>query len=332
MLVVRTKLTAEEIMLEAKRVLNVEAEAIQSLQKNINADFVRAIELLFNCKGKIIVSGMGKSGQIARKISSTLSSTGSPSVYLHPAESSHGDLGIISHDDLVIAISYGGESSELSDLVSFTARKGIPLIGITGNSKSTLAKASTVLVNVNVPIEACPLGLAPTSSTTATLAMGDALAMSLLKLRGFKEADFAELHPGGKLGRKLITRVRDLMHTGKDLPLISENMPIREALPVMASGVRGVVGVTNSSGFLCGVLTDGDIRRQLTKGNPLDESVKNLMGKTPKTISEDELAEKALYKMEELSIQCLFVVESSSAGLKPLGIIHFQDILKAKIV
>jgi arabinose-5-phosphate isomerase len=320
------------IVAEAIRVLDIEAQEILALKKKINHDFVKAVELVIGCKGKVIVSGIGKSGQVARKISSTLSSTGTPSVYLHPAETSHGDLGVISNDDLVIAISYGGESAELSDLLSFVTRKNIALIGMTGNPESSLGKASNVILNIHVSTEACPMGLAPTSSTTATLAMGDALAMAVLKVRGFKESDFAELHPGGKLGRKLLTRVKDLMHTGDDVALVNQDLPLREILPVMARGVRGVVGVIDQKGFLIGAVTDGDIRRRLLKSNPLDDVVKNVMSSNPKVISPEELAEKALNQMEKLSLQCLFVGDSAKEGTKPVGIIHFQDILKAKII
>lgn len=327
-----TKLSKDTILSEAIRVFEVEAKEINSLREKINDQFVKAVEMVIGCKGKVIVSGIGKSGQVGRKISSTLSSTGTPSVYLHPAETSHGDLGVIATGDLVLAISYGGESTELTDLLSFVARKEIPLIGMTGNTDSSLGKASDVVLDIQVSTEACPMGLAPTSSTTATLVMGDALAMAVLKVRGFKETDFAELHPGGKLGRKLLTRVKDLMHTGDDVALVSGEMPLREILPVMARGVRGVVGVVDKNGFLIGAVTDGDIRRRLLKSNPLDDVVKNVMSSNPKTIGQDELAEKALNQMEKLSLQCLFVADSSKEGTKPVGIIHFQDILKAKII
>ncbi len=327
-----TKVSREEIIAEAQRVLEIEAQSIQQLRSRLDENFYKAVNEVYACKGKVIVSGIGKSGQVGRKISSTLSSTGTPSVYIHPSESSHGDLGVIGADDLVWAISYGGESNELGDLLSFVARKGITLIGMTGNPSSTLGKASDILLNVNITTEACPLGLAPTSSTTATLAMGDALAMAVLKVRGFKESDFAELHPGGKLGRKLLTRVKDLMHTGQDVALVKGDLPLREILPVMARGVRGVVGVVDNNGNLIGVVTDGDIRRRLSSSNPLDEVVQSVMSSNPKTIGPDELAEKALNQMEKLSLQCLFVANSAKDGTKPVGIIHFQDILKAKII
>ncbi len=322
----------EDILAEAIRVLDIEAQAISNLRQRIDENFFKAVELISSCKGKVIVSGIGKSGQVGRKISSTLSSTGTPSVYLHPAETSHGDLGVIGNGDLVLAISYGGESTELSDLLAFVTRKEIPLVGMTGNKNSSLGKAADIVLDIHVSAEACPMGLAPTSSTTATLVMGDALAMSVLKVRGFKESDFAELHPGGKLGRKLLTRVKDLMHTEDDLALVGADLPLREILPVMARGVRGVVGVIDEKGVLIGAVTDGDIRRRLLRSNPLDDLVKNVMSSNPKTIGRDELAEKALTQMEKLSVQCLFVTDSAKEGIKPVGIIHFQDILKAKII
>ncbi|OQW47216.1 MAG: D-arabinose 5-phosphate isomerase [Proteobacteria bacterium SG_bin7] len=324
--------TRNSIISEAIRVLEIESREISALCERVDDSFVKAVEMISVCKGKVIVSGIGKSGQVGRKISSTLSSTGTPSVYLHPAETSHGDLGVISSGDLVLAISYGGESTELNDLLAFVTRKEIPLIGMTGNKNSSLGKASDVILNIHVSSEACPMGLAPTSSTTATLAMGDALAMSVLKVRGFKESDFAELHPGGKLGRKLLTRVKDLMHTGDDVALVGADLPLREILPVMARGVRGVVGIIDRKGFLIGAVTDGDIRRRLLKSNPLDDVVRNVMSSDPKTVGQDELAEKALTQMEKLSLQCLFVTDSAKDGVKPVGIIHFQDILKAKII
>lgn len=324
--------TKNSIIAEALRVLEIEAQEINALRERVDESFVKAVEMISSCKGKVIVSGIGKSGQVGRKISSTLSSTGTPSIYLHPAETSHGDLGVISGGDLVLAISYGGESTELSDLLAFVARKEIPLIGMTGSKNSSLGKAADIVLDIHVNTEACPMGLAPTSSTTATLAMGDALAMSVLKVRGFKESDFAELHPGGKLGRKLLTRVKDLMHKGDEVALVNADLPLREILPVMARGVRGVVGVIDAKGLLIGAVTDGDIRRRLLKSNPLDDVVKNVMSSNPKTIGQEELAEKALTHMEKLSVQCLFVTDSAKEGTKPVGIIHFQDILKAKII
>jgi len=231
-------------LVEANRVLDIEARAIVALKSRLGDEFVQAVTLLAESTGKIVVTGMGKSGQIGRKIASTFSSTGTPSVFLHPAESSHGDLGMLSQNDVIIAISYGGEAVELKDILNFAARKGIPVIGLTGKVDSSLAIASKVVLNIGVSEEACPLGLAPTASSTATLALGDALAMCLLKRRGFREEDFAEFHPGGKLGRRLLTRVEDVMHIGEGFPVVRPDTSMREVIALMTrKEVRGVAGI-----------------------------------------------------------------------------------------
>ena len=326
------QLTAANVKDEAVRVLKIEARAITALAERIDDEFLRAVFLINNCSGKLIVSGIGKSGQVARKISSTFSSTGTPSVFLHPSESSHGDMGVIAEGDLVVAISYGGESTELNHLVGYLVRKGISLIGITGNPQSTLGKASNVLLNVKVEVEACPLNLAPTASTTATLAMGDALAMAVLKVKGFKESDFAELHPGGSLGRKLLTRVRDLMHTAKAMPLVKASASVIDVLSLMTDGeVRGVAGVVDDKNELIGVITDGDVRRRLRKSSsPLSDSAKDIMSTNPKLIAADELAEKAVLIMDKMGIQFLFAYEAA-APMKPVGVLRMHDLLSAKI-
>ncbi len=316
---------------EARRVLKIEAESILELIERLDDKFETAVDLVCSCEGKLVVAGMGKSGHVGRKIAATLSSTGTPAVFLHPAESSHGDLGLVSENDSLLVISYGGGSQELNDLITFASRKGIPLIAMTGNPESQLAKASTVTLDISVKEEACPLKLAPTSSSTATLALGDALAMAALKKKGFKEEDFAEFHPGGKLGRRLLTRVRDIMHDNGGLPVVKDTDTMVTVVGTMTGGdVRGVAGVTNSEGQLIGVITDGDIRRNLEKNkNPLDSSVKDLMSSQPKTIDPNELAVKALFIMEQFSIQSLFVVNPENQ--KPEGLIHLQDLIKAKI-
>lgn len=319
---------------EAGRVLEIEAKAIELLRARLGEPFVKAVDILSACGGKVVVTGMGKSGHVGRKIASTMSSTGTPAVFLHPAESSHGDLGVVSQGDVIIAISYGGETPELQDVLKYCARKGLPLIAITGKVGSTLGKAASVTLDVNVEMEACPLNLAPTASSTATLALGDALAMCLLKRRGFKEEDFAEYHPGGSLGRRLLTRVEDVMHTGDALPVVGLENGMREVLALMTKKeVRGVAGVVDDSGALVGVITDGDIRRRLEKsGNPLDDKAKDLMSRNPKTVDAGELAEKALFMMEQFSIQTLFVVRRSSPQpTKPVGLLHLQDLLRAKL-
>ncbi len=319
---------------QGARVLEIEARAIHHLRDRLDQNFVKALDILQNCKGKVVFTGMGKSGHVARKIASTMSSTGTPAVFLHPAESSHGDLGLITEGDVVIAISYGGEALEMQDVLKFAARKGLQVIGITGKAKSTLAQSSNVVLDVSVEEEACPLGLAPTASTTATLALGDAIAMCLLKRRGFKEEDFAEYHPGGSLGRRLLTRVEDVMHTGEGLPIVKPETAMRDVLAVMTKKeVRGVAGVVNEAGSLIGVITDGDIRRCLEKShNPLGDKAQDIMSKNPKTVDAVELAEKASFMMEEFAIQSLFVVRRSSAQpTQPIGLLHFQDLLKAKL-
>lgn len=324
----------ERILEQAKKVLEIESKAITDSVRFLNADFVRAAEWIFQCKGKLVVTGMGKSGQIARKLASTFSSTGTPAIYLHPAESSHGDLGIISENDIVLALSYGGESYELNTIVTFATRKGIRLIAMTGNLNSSLARAAQAVISVAVEKEACPLNLAPTASTTTTLAMGDALAMSVLLLKGFTTEEFAQYHPGGSLGFKLLTRVKDLMHVGDALPLVSLDMEIRSVLSIMTHrDVRGCAGVVDANGDITGVVTDGDIRRRLEKNqNPLDGKAKDLMTLNPRTIDASELAEKALFMMEEFRIQMLFVLDkASTTPKKPIGLLHLQDLIKAKI-
>ena len=319
---------------EAQRVLQVEAQAIQSLMDRLDSTFTQAIDLILQVQGKVIFTGMGKSGIIAKKIASTLTSTGTPAVFLHPAESSHGDLGVVATGDLVVAISYGGETPELAPIVHYCARKDIPIIVMTGHRNSSLARSARVVLDVSVKEEACPLGLAPTASTVVTLALGDALAMVLLRRRGFSPEDFAEYHPGGSLGRRLLTRVRDVMHFGDALPIVHKQTEMRKVVALMtAKEVRGVVGVVDEQECLVGIITDGDIRRCLEKNaNLLDQMAGELMSRNPKTIDGAELAEKALFTMEQFTIQTLFVVDRDSSNpLRPVGLVHLQDLLRAKI-
>ena len=318
---------------EARRVLRMEAQSILDAVERLGQTFTDAAQLLLNCEGKVIVTGIGKSGLVGRKIASTLSSTGTPSLFLHPAESAHGDLGVITDKDVVLAISYSGESSELETILSFTTRKSIPVISMTSQPDSTLGKAG-LFIDVSVKEEACPLGLAPTSSTTVSLALGDALAMAVLRKRGFKREDFAEFHPSGRLGRKLLTRVSDLMHAGESMPVVEESAPMTEVLSLMTGKeVRGVAGVVGSDKSLLGIITDGDIRRRLEKDNkPFTETAKEMMNKNPKTIDSSEFAEKALFLMEQFQIQNLFVTDKSSDQPNaPVGLIHLQDLLKANV-
>lgn len=322
-----------DIREQAKKVLAIEAQAVAALNSRIDDQFIQAVNAIFDCKGKLIATGIGKSGIIARKIASTFSSTGTPAVFLHPAESSHGDLGMMSPEDIILVLSYRGEADELNAILNFASRKGIKIIALTGSQDSRLGRSANFLIDCSVSTEACPLNLAPTASTTAALAMGDALAMSVLIKRGFKAEDFAEYHPGGSLGRKLV-KIRDVMHSGDALPIVSTNTPMKTVISVMtAKEVRGAAGVLNEKEELVGVITDGDLRRRLEKEqNPLDGEAKEIMTLNPKTIDAEEIAEKALFIMEEFRIQMLFVTDiQSDKPRKPVGIIHLQDLLKFKI-
>lgn len=318
---------------EAKRVLAIEAQAVAALGPRIDDKFLEAVEIVFGCRGKVVTTGIGKSGIIARKLASTFSSTGTPSLFLHPAESSHGDLGVVGSDDVIVVFSYRGEAEELNAILNYAARKGLKVIAFTGSHESRLGRSSQIILDCSISTEACPLNLAPTASTTAALAMSDALAMAVLLKRGFKAEDFAEYHPGGSLGRKLL-RVRDAMHSGEGLPLVKLDTPMIQVVSVMtAKEVRGTAGVMNEKNDLVGVITDGDLRRRLEKSqNPLEGSAREIMTLNPKTIDAEEMAEKALFIMEEFRIQMLFVVDSQSANPKqPVGLIHLQDLLKNKV-
>lgn len=318
----------EEILRSGKRVIEEEIEGLKRLKDSLDENFVKAVELLLSCKGKVILTGIGKSGHIARKIASTLSSTGTPAHFLHPSEALHGDLGVIDRGDVVVAISNSGESAEVVELIPYVKMLGIPLIAITNRKDSTLAKYSDVHLFLNVEREACPLRLAPTTSATATLALGDALAMTLLKLRGFTERDFALRHPAGALGRKL-RLVKDLYHTGDELPVVREEEPMREVILEMTSKGFGATSVVDESGKLVGIITDGDLRRFVRKGGNFDTSVaRDVMTRNPKTAKPDEMALEALRRMEEHKITVLIVVDEEH---RPVGIIHLHDILRAEI-
>jgi arabinose-5-phosphate isomerase len=322
----------ELVIQEAQKVLDIEAQAIQFLKHRIGESFVRAVELLNGCSGKVIVIGIGKSGIVAQKIASTFSCTGTPAFFLHPAEGIHGDIGMMSKNDVALAISNSGETREIIQILPVIKRLGIPLIIMTGNLRSALAQSGDVVLDAGVPEEACPMGLVPTSSTTATLALGDALALALLVKRGFKEDDFALLHPGGTLGRKLLLRVEDLMHTGKEIPLIGDDTPMKEGLLEMTSKRMGVTGVCNKQGGVVGIITDGDLRRALAKGDDmLNKKASTIMTPQPKTISRDDLAATALRMMEEFSITSLFILDDDGSR-RPVGIIHMHDLLRAGVV
>ena len=323
-----------DILKRAADVLRIESEGILGLVDRLDENFVQAVKLLRECRGKVVVTGMGKSGLICRKIAATLASTGTPAFFLHSGDGMHGDLGMVMKGDVILALSNSGETEEILKLLPHFKLHGLKLIVMTGNAESTLAKAGDVVLSVKVKDEACPLGLAPTASTTAGLAMGDALAVVLLEQKGFKEEDFAIRHPGGILGRKLLLRVDDLMHGGKELPLVGEDTPMKEALFEITSKRLGVTGVTDRHGDLVGIITDGDLRRGLqTHGDGIfSKRAAEIMTRQPRTIEKDLLAAQALATMEEnlpRPITSLFVLERGHA--RPIGVIHLHDILKAGI-
>ncbi|OGL45752.1 MAG: D-arabinose 5-phosphate isomerase, partial [Candidatus Schekmanbacteria bacterium RBG_16_38_11] len=292
--------------------------------------FIKAVDILFYCRGRVVVTGIGKSGWIGNKIAATFASTGTPAFFLHPAEGGHGDIGMVMKNDVMLAISNSGETREINDLLPPIKRLGIKLISMTGNLKSLLAKESDVTLDVRVDKEACPLGLAPTASTTAALAMGDALAISLLKKRGFKKEDYAFFHPGGQLGKKLLLKVDHLMHRGEELPLIHSNDSMKEALLEITSKKLGVTTVVNGKGKLCGIITDGDLRRALEKHQDLLlKKAGEIMTTNPKIIKASSLAVEALQVMEKYSITSLVILDKKNM---PEGVIHLHDILKTGIV
>ena len=311
------------------RVLRLEAESISALRARLDDGFARAVELMYGCRGRVIVTGMGKSGLIGRKIAATLASTGTPAYFLHPAEGVHGDIGMVAKDDLILALSTSGETDEVLAVLPAIKRLGVPLILLTGDPGSTLARQADVILDVGVAEEACPMNLAPTSSTTAALAMGDALAMALLDLRGLGPDDYAALHPRGALGWRSLFRVRDLMHTGHALPVVRETATMKEAIEEMSAKRLGMTTVVDGSGRLVGVITDGDLRRQqLSHGTLLDRRAGECMTANPKRIGADELAARALAVMEG-AITSLVITDDAG---RPGGVIHIHDILRAKIV
>jgi arabinose-5-phosphate isomerase len=310
-------------------VIETEAQAVFELTQRIDNRFEKACELLLACKGRIVVTGMGKSGHIANKIAATLSSTGSPSFFMHPGEASHGDFGMITRQDTVIAISHSGNTLELITLLPMLKRLEIPLITLTGNSESTLAKAADVNLDVSIKQEACPLGLAPTTSTTVSLVMGDALAIALLQARGFSEADFALSHPGGSLGKRLLLRIDDLCHQGDHLPLVHENATVSEALIEVTDKKLGMTCVINSKGSLVGIYTDGDVRRTLTRQYDINTTpIKEVMTSNARTIPKGMLAAEALAIMQKYSITSLIVIDDEK---RPIAVLHLHDLLKAGV-
>jgi arabinose-5-phosphate isomerase len=325
-------MNSDEVLKRAADVLRIEADGIASIISRLDANFVRAVELLAKCSGKVVVTGMGKSGLICRKISATLASTGTPSFFLHSADALHGDVGMVMKDDVILAVSNSGETDEILKILPHFKFLGLKLLVLTGNIDSTLAKAGDVVLDVGVKEEACPLGLAPTASTTAALATGDALAVVLLEHKGFREEDFALRHPGGILGRRLLLRVEDLMHRDRELPIVRSDTAIKEALFEITDKRLGVTGVVDEHEKLIGIITDGDVRRGLqTHGTAIfSKTAYEVMTTAPRSISRDALASEALAQMEQNTprpITSLFVLDRGSK--KPIGLIHLHDIFKA---
>jgi arabinose-5-phosphate isomerase len=314
----------------AERVLRIEADAILGLIPKLDERFERAVEILRGCGGRVIVTGMGKSGLIGRKIAATLASTGTPAHFLHPAEGVHGDLGMVARGDVVLALSNSGETDEVLAILPPLKRLGVPIVLLTGNPTASLARQCEVVLDVSVVEEACPMNLAPTSSTTAALAVGDALAMALLELRGLRPEDYAALHPRGSLGWRALFRVADLMLTGDAVPVVPESTPLRQVIVEMTRKRKGMTTVTDGAGRLAGVITDGDLRRLHLTGKSIDDlSAGQLASREPKTIRADDLAAKALEVMETWQITSLVIVDHEQ---RPVGLIHMHDILRAKIV
>ena len=320
----------EAILPLARQVLAIEADAVRALQSRIDDTFADACQLCLDCRGRIVVTGMGKSGHVASKIAATLASTGSPAFFVHPGEASHGDLGMITGRDVVLAISNSGETGEIVTILPLIKRLAVPLITMTGRRDSTLATAADVNLDVSVSEEACPLNLAPTASTTATLAMGDALAVALLQARGFTEEDFARSHPGGTLGRRLLLHMRDLMHTGDQIPVVSPDTPLGEGLLEMTRKGLGLTTVLDEDGFIQGVFTDGDLRRALDTGLDIRNTLmRDVMTPHGKTVSPDILAAEAVHLMETHKITSLLATDADD---RLVGVLHVHDLLRAGVM
>lgn len=323
-------MAAFDYVSSALRTIRLEAEAVTALSARIDGQFTAACELILNCSGRVIVTGMGKSGHIGKKIAATLASTGTPAFFVHPGEASHGDLGMITKNDIVLAISYSGTSSEIVTLLPLLKRAGINIISMTANAQSTLGEVAAVNLDISVVFEACPLDLAPTSSTTATLVMGDALAIALLEARGFTAEDFAFSHPGGALGRKLLLRVADVMHSGDDIPRVAPDTPMLDALMVMSEKGFGMTTVMNPEGDLLGIFTDGDLRRSIDKGVDIRTAkVGELMNTHPKMLRENTLAAEALALMEQAKINVLLITNEQKMLV---GVVKINDLLRAGII
>ncbi len=323
-------MTSQEIINAARQVLDTEMHGLSLLKDSISDAFVQAANLMFNTKGRVIISGMGKSGHVGQKIAATLASTGTPSFFVHPSEASHGDLGMLTKNDTLITISNSGESREMGDIISFSRRFGIPMIAITSNPQSTMAQAADIVLlipNKKEAPEACPLGMAPTTSTTTTLAMGDALAVALLEMRGFTKEQFHDRHPGGKLGNVLL-KVSDVMAKGDAMPLVAPDMMMADALVIMTEKSLGCLGVVDSDGRLIGVITDGDLRRHMT-ADIIVRQAGDIMTKNPKTIPPNMLGSEAVGLMNTAKITNIFVVDADN---KPVGLLHLHHLLQAGVV
>ncbi len=313
-----------------RQVLDIEAAAVQALSARLDENFLHALNVILNCEGRVIVSGMGKSGHIARKIAATMSSTGTPAYFVHPGEASHGDLGMVASTDVFIALSYSGESQELMTIVPIIKRQGAKLISMTGNPASSLAKVADVHLNAAVDREACPMNLAPTASTTASLALGDALAVALLDAKGFNAENFARSHPGGSLGRRLLTRVSDVMRTGTRMPMVPEDAMLGAALMEMSHKGVGMTAIVNGNNVVKGIFTDGDLRRTLEKNLDFGSTpVKNVMSENPRCIGPDSLAAEAVQLMEQHSISQMLVVDEQH---RLVGALNMHDLLHAKVI
>jgi arabinose-5-phosphate isomerase len=323
---------AQRALALARETLDIEGEAIRKLSARLGQDdsLPRAVALMLGCKGRVVVSGIGKSGHIGRKIAATLASTGTPALFLHPAEAAHGDLGMVTPQDVLVAISYSGESAELAVVIPAVKRMGVPVIAMTGKPGSRLAQVSDVHLDVSVDKEACPLNLAPTASTTATLALGDALAVALLELRGFKSEDFALSHPGGALGRRLLTHVRDVMRSGEAVPKVGPDAPLTEALLEISQKGMGMTAIVDDAGRPVGVFTDGDLRRLIEKTQDFSKVViRDVMHANPRRVHPEQLAVDAVAVMEEFRINQMLVVDQDD---KLVGALHIHDLTRAKVI
>ncbi|WP_255611645.1 KpsF/GutQ family sugar-phosphate isomerase [Marinobacterium arenosum] len=319
-----------DFIASAKRTIQLEAEAVSALEQHLNGDFSQACALMLNCKGRVIVTGMGKSGHIGNKIAATLASTGTPSFFVHPGEASHGDLGMITGNDLVLALSNSGETAEVVTILPLIKRMKAPLISITANPDSTLSQASDVNLHIGVDKEACPLNLAPTSSTTTQLVLGDALAIALLEARGFGAEDFAFSHPGGSLGRRLLLKVEDVMHTGEDIPLVNEQTPLNAALIEVTRKRLGMTAVVDGAGKLTGIFTDGDLRRAIDQDVDLKSTpIHQIMTRNCTTVPAEMLAAEAVQIMQSKQINALVVVDRDQL---PVGALNMHDMLKAGVI